>query len=610
MVTEREGLEGALEAPRELLDSLAPQMSELEMVLEFPRDVVERYLYERDGYSSRMLPPDARASMADFIRKVSFSLAWELYGEEDVGVMPVEAGGLISLQSLLEYCSGIFQKLSRIVALIDRSPNQRLTRERVFVDFSLTRKAGPGSINWLMSHPRNHRFERPAPNSTIAPSMRRAFSRNLANGEEVAYLPSQIAESRVELDYNTQENRFIRRFLTTIQRDISTVAEVAESQGEEEVRTKATSLNQSINELLQYDFLKYSSPERGTQRAPTVSQRQPLYQQAYELYRTYRTIFDFDWGNPLFKLPMRRTWLLYEYWCYFKTVELLMNAGFKPVKDRVTLFFEDADSRLTLEMPKGQPSAMELLRESDDALVTLVYSGESADETFLNPAEGVYHPIAPSLFMMFEGKAYILDIKFKKYTADGSWHDDMDRLHGYRDALGSKGTTVQEAWCLYPTAGTNGQMEPMAPNSSSPPEESPSGGGIGFLAVNPGDESSLQGMNQLLQRWFPDLSIKGDEQDLAEETPGQGTPVGQLESPGALAPLTEISEEVPQPYAEEVEPPTLDTLITAVETFGDTGDRDTDEEAERRGSQGEEFSPPSSEESPEGDSPPQREDDP
>ena len=74
------------------------------------------------------------------------------------------------------------------------------------------------------------------------------------------------------------------------------------------------------------------------------------------------------------------------------------------MKDRVTLFFEDPEAKLTLELPKGQPSVLELWREPDDALVTMMYSGETPDETFLNPADGVYHPIAPSIFMMFEGK--------------------------------------------------------------------------------------------------------------------------------------------------------------------------------------------------------------
>ena len=265
-------LEGALRTPGELLESLVPQLQDPESFLDHPREVVERFLYERQDYWSRILSLEERTAMIDYIRQVSFGLAWELYSEEEQSVMPDETRKAISLQALLEYCSGVFRRLSRLITLIDRSPNQQITRERVFVDFSLTRKAGPGSINWLMSHPRSHRFERVAPNSTVAPNLRELFTQEDENGEKVSYLPSEISETHVQVDYNTQENRFVRLFLTTMHRDINTVANLAEYQGAEEARVKAEALMHGISELLQYDFLKYSSPAR-TVRRPSVGTR-------------------------------------------------------------------------------------------------------------------------------------------------------------------------------------------------------------------------------------------------------------------------------------------------------------------------------------------------
>ena len=136
-------LEGALRTPGELLESLVPQLQDPESFLDHPREVVERFLYERQDYWSRILSLEERTAMIDYIRQVSFGLTWELYSEEEQSVMPDETRKAISLQALLEYCSGVFRRLSRLITLIDRSPNQQITRERVFVDFSLTRKAGP-----------------------------------------------------------------------------------------------------------------------------------------------------------------------------------------------------------------------------------------------------------------------------------------------------------------------------------------------------------------------------------------------------------------------------------------------------------------------------------
>ena len=165
-------LEEALRTPEELLETLAPRVESLDMLLEYPREVVERFLYEREGYWTKILSPEDRIAMVDYVRQISFGLAWDIYSQDEYGVMPVETRRAISLHGFLEYCSGIFRQLARLVQLIDRSPNQQLTREKVFVDFSMSRKAGPGSINWLMSHPRSHRFAKAAPNSSLAPNLR------------------------------------------------------------------------------------------------------------------------------------------------------------------------------------------------------------------------------------------------------------------------------------------------------------------------------------------------------------------------------------------------------------------------------------------------------
>ena len=186
--------------------------------------------------------------MVDYVRQISFGLAWDIYSQDEYGVMPVETRRAISLHGLLEYCSGIFRQLARLVQLIDRSPNQQLTREKVFVDFSMSRKAGPGSINWLMSHPRSHRFEKAAPNSSLAPNLRGLFSRRDENGEQVEYLPSQISETHVQVDYNTYENRFIRRpwLLSSMHRDLSTISNLAEVQGAQQVRVDAETLMHGV----------------------------------------------------------------------------------------------------------------------------------------------------------------------------------------------------------------------------------------------------------------------------------------------------------------------------------------------------------------------------
>ena len=193
MTTGMDDLENVLLTTEELLASLVPEEQELALdnLLDYPREMVERIIFEREDYWTKLLTSEDRTAMLDYIREICFALGWQLYSDEDISLMPENLRKPISLQILMEYCQGIFQRLSRLIVLIDQSPNRQLTRERVWVDFSMTKKAGVGSINWLMSHPRSHRFEKVAPDSPIAPTLKNLFTQADENGEETSYLPTQ-----------------------------------------------------------------------------------------------------------------------------------------------------------------------------------------------------------------------------------------------------------------------------------------------------------------------------------------------------------------------------------------------------------------------------------
>ena len=121
----------------------------------------------------------------------------------------------------------------------------------------------------------------------------------------------------------------------------------------------------------------------------------------------------------------------------------------------------------------------------------------------------------------------MFDVKFKKHDVNGSWHDDLDRLHGYRDALGQSGTTVQEAWCLYPGAGVGEQTESTPPHSAREPDSVPSAGGIGLLPLHPIDEASTKRLERLLDRWFPNLSTEPGTDGVVDSIPLEADePVG------------------------------------------------------------------------------------
>ena len=506
-----------------LLNSLSADLHGLEDILEHPREVLERAVYEREGYWSRILTPEERIGILNYLRQIVFSLAWQLYGDDDIALMPDELHQPISLQVLLAYCSGVFEKLSRIISLIDQSPHQRLLRERIWVEFSLAKKAGGRTLDWLMSHPNLQRFEQAPASTSIAPGLRQAFTKTSPQGKSLSYIPTEIPESRVGADFNTYENRFLRLFLSSVHRDLDTIANLAESAGEDDIRIKAQGMKRELRELMQYDFLKYASALRGVRKPSVVFQKQPHYRQAYEIYRYYKKVFAFDWGNPVFQLPLQHTWLLYEYWCLFKIVEALEELGFRPTTDKTTLFFQDAEERTVLEIPKGVPATLAMKRDVDRAEMVLFYSSQFPDETLLDPSEGNYHLVSPVVLLAYEGEAMAFDIRFKNYEGQESWQDDLDRLHAYRDALHGSSRLVKEAWCIYPSKAMNGDPEESAPSTEPASGQSPRDGGIGLLGLHPRDERAAQTLAHLLARRFGlgAISVGSSlEEGLSEERNG------------------------------------------------------------------------------------------
>ena len=79
--------------------------------------------------------------------------------------------------------------------------------------------------------------------------------------------------------------------------------------------------------------------------------------------RRYRQSFQFDWSNPLFALPSRETWRLYEAWGLFQVLEALLALGYVPEADTsaaANALFAVHQERLTFALVKGMESRVGL----------------------------------------------------------------------------------------------------------------------------------------------------------------------------------------------------------------------------------------------------------
>jgi hypothetical protein len=298
------------------------------------------------------------------------------------------------------------------------------------------------------------------------------------------------------LSPDTPENRAVCAFLGRLRRDSQAIRGMAEAASEPEIAHTAQHCAGQLSGLggrLEGEGL--GSPSAAAWSAPPTHRMlaHPVYARVADWIRRYRQSFSFDWGHPLFGLPSRETWRLYETWGLFQTLQAMITLGYEPADmaaDASALFGVKED-RLFFRLMKGQESRV-LLRGPQGRTVVLFYN-----RTYAARRQSLSRTMQPDIALEDgEGQTWILDPKFKSYDLPGAEGDDVDQMHAYRDAIvdGNGHKPVQRAWCLY-TGSAAGTARPLI--AYGPSDRSV----VGALCLRPGDAESFARLCQLLADW-------------------------------------------------------------------------------------------------------------
>ena len=302
-----------------------------------------------------------------------------------------------------------------------------------------------------------------------------------------------LEENVTALTPDTPENRAVKSFLRLLERDSAAIGRMAEAEGEPEATERAEHCAKQLHGLLAdawweevtADNLAWTKPP--TQRAMA----RPEYAQIFRTMRRYRSGFQFDWEQPLFALPPRETWRLYETWCLFTVLDALGSAGYSP--RLAESLFAVREGRLTFTLAQGNASCVRLAGPQGRRL-SLIYN-----QTFAQGERSLSHAMQPDITLEDEasGRVWILDAKFKPYALPGEEGDDINQMHAYRDAIvDSEGRRcVAHAWCLYA-----GQVD--IPNRASITYGGGENAPVGALCLRPGDAASFKNLSGLLASWL------------------------------------------------------------------------------------------------------------
>ncbi|MBV9848309.1 MAG: DUF2357 domain-containing protein [Armatimonadetes bacterium] len=428
-----------------------------------------------DGDWRQLLTEVERARMLDDIARVSLAVGRRLFPDRAWDDLDIAAGSLAARKSPMErlwFIERLLPDLTRVVHRIMETPVTLPAREARVVAPPL----------------RARRVETAA----ILTAVRRGHAERRLEERATAVTP------------DTPENRAVKAFLAALRRDAAAIGDIAEAVGEEEICRAARTVAGRLRGLIALPLWEDVTDDALAWRQPPTHRMlaDARYARLAEAMRRYRQSFQFDWANPLFSLPSRETWRLYEAWGLFQALEALLALGYAPVADvnaAANALFAVHQERLTFALVKGVESRIGLLCP-DGRRLGLFYNRaypqrvRSLSRT-MQPDIAIERigPPAPNS----AGATWILDPKFKTYAAAGSEGDDMDQMHAYRDAVvdAGGGKPVARAWCLY-AGGVDGGARPLI--AYGPPASSI----VGALHLRPGDAGGFERLCHLLAGWL------------------------------------------------------------------------------------------------------------
>lgn len=423
----------------------------------------------RDGLRSArrwrdLLSEADRTRMLADIATVALAIGRDLHPDHalndlDVGDSPARTD--ICPRERLAYLAEVWPQIARALNIIEATPQITLRPEKRLVPLDRARRVTPRDAL-------------------------EALRRGAQEGRRPGTWP-EIAETVMAPCADTPANRSVKAILAIWSRDLADITALAQVCDAGEVARESERLRLRIRAALRREPWRTLPLVPVPVPLPPALRTHGAYRLVHDAWRRYRRGFSLVWSNPLFSLPARETWLLYEYWGLFQIAAALRTLGYRTEKaDDFAL----SRGGLTFTLARGRASRLRFHRPGGGEPITLTYRREfpRADAVASSGWHSRSHALCPDITLEAGGRLLIFDTKFKTYGEQSWTTDDIRQMHSYRDAIrrGDDAPTVQSAWLLY--AGRRyGENRPVIAFPASTPERPFGNGEVGALLLRPAD---------------------------------------------------------------------------------------------------------------------------
>lgn len=315
--------------------------------------------------------------------------------------------------------STIFEKFMNAAKRITAVPHHKLLTEHTVVPEYKAKHTDRKSEKWLMSHQTNAAFDR--------------------SGDLVV---NRILTSRKQITYDTNENRFVKFILkATIRRleDFITRYKKSVKNSEEAVLLDADRMIRKVRNVLNDSFLRGVSEYTPAQSMSLVFGMAPGYRELYKYYLMMQRGLSVH--GDFFRISVKDTAQLYEYWCFIKLFTLLKQHYRLVSPDIIKI----DNSGITVTLVKGKQSKACFINPKTGEQISLIYNpGETKTQTVNQKPDNVLELEKKGTKVSYK---YVFDAKYRiekepesPFYPDpnnnpGPKVDDINTMHRYRDSI-------------------------------------------------------------------------------------------------------------------------------------------------------------------------------
>ena len=375
--------------------------------------------------------------------------------------------------------------LDGIAALILANPHRRLYREYRHNTIDAITSVPPAMLVNLFSAP--DRFAVLKPDHPLVST---ACGRAIFNRTGRRLFPTEAMEERKHHTVDTNENRFMKHLLQSVQRRLHGLAKALEGKGDgylnPDIETSLEKMERGLTLFLSDPFWSDVGAMRFIPAGSQVLQRRDGYRQLFRLYSLLQLATHCHFNNDDFQniLETKDTPTLFEYWSFF-VVKDILDKNKQKLSCRTVVSTDPLEQKIIqgicIEYEGGISLWFNRTSRGSPGFMSSEYPEKIA------PNESYSHTLRPDIVISRGDNMLIFDAKFKGQRGgfygegeDGTistWKDeDIDKMHTYREAI----RNVSGAYILYP--GAEARVYP-AHNAAERYQ------GVGALPLKPDDSA-------------------------------------------------------------------------------------------------------------------------